>query len=341
MDAVQFPCRVWILGGLLLGCGALPDGDDNVRVNVEFGDDPAPEELMAQGHRLLKLGEHATAQNAFLGAASAAAERKDSATLAEALAESAAGSARAGEVQQAEKLLQAAEACEVAHDSRAWIRVLATRGYLLYLSGNEEGAAWAYEEAFSIATESGQFGQALASAHRLAVWSPPEQRSDWAREGILLARAQGELRWEARLEGVLGLSLERSGRTAESLQAQLRSRRLHYASGGDIDRLRADWVVGRAYRVDGRPQAALEWMSNVLGRAELRFAAKQDSESKVWVALAQRELALIEQSLGHEDLARMYERRADELLNPTGTFERLALNPRSWFQGLADWADGL
>lgn len=260
--------------------------------------------------------------------------------LAEALAESAAGRARAGQIEEAEKLLQAAELRAVPEDASAWARVRATRGLLLHLSGDPGGAAWAYGEAFTSAERSGQIGLALECSHRLALWSPEVEREQWAREGISLAQAYEEERWEALLHADLALALEFGGDTAGALQAQLRSRLLHYATGGGLERLRADWSVGRSYRLDGRPQAALEWLSNVVGRAERRMEALGDHESRLWTALAYGELGRVKRALGHMDQADLYSQRAEDLLDPVDGKGLLSLDPRNWLAGIASLADG-
>lgn len=330
---------IWVLLGAV-GCGSTPRpaASDAPAAGSEREGDPS--ELLEEGRRLLRSGRSAGAQRAFENAASSAASRQDTALLAEALAESAAGRARAGQLEEAEKLLQAGEARALPEDARAWARVRAARGLLLHLSGDSAGAAWAYGEAFTSAERSGQIGLALECAHRLALWSPEVEREEWAREGISLAQAYEEARWEALLQADLALAMESTGDTAGALQAQLRSRLLHYATGGDLERLRADWAVGRSYRIDGRPQAALEWMTNVLGRAELRMEALGDRESRLWTALANGELARVEQALGHSDQAELYATRAEDLLRPVGAGGLLSLDPRNWLSGIASLADG-
>ena len=75
--------------------------------------------------------------------------------------------------------------------------------------------------------------------------------------------------------------------------------------------------------------------------AELRREAQGDRESRLWVALANRELGLIKQALGHRDEARHYSSRADSLLRQLERGALISLDPRDWLGAVSNLADGL
>lgn len=325
---------------LVASCGTIPEVSVSGDPYQESISETDPEALLAEGRRRRSQGDSAWAQRAFELAATAAAQQDRVEVMVEALAEAAAGRARAGQLEEAEKFLQAAEAKALPSDVRGWVRVRATRGLLLHFAHNAEGVAWAYGEAFVTAEASAQIDAALECAHRLALWAPEAERESWAREGLALAEAYGEQRWAALMWGDLALVEERGGDTALALQAQLQARRLRYKLGDDRERLLADWAVGRAQRLDGRPQAALEWMTNVLGRAELRREALDDRDSMLWEALANRELASIELALGHAGQAELYADRSEALFGDLKGKPVLTLDPRDWLQSLASLAWG-
>ncbi|MFT7677773.1 MAG: hypothetical protein ACI8QC_001758 [Planctomycetota bacterium] len=338
MEPVQLPSSVWVIVCLVVSCSTIqevPIAGDPYQESIS-GTDPGA--LLEEGKQRRAQGDHAWAQRAFELAATAAAQQQKTGIMVEALAEAAAGRARAGQMEEAEKFLRTAEAKAVPEDVRAWVRVRATRGLLLHFAHNAEGVAWAYGEAFETAEASAQIDAALECAHRLALWAPEAEREAWAQEGLALAQAYGEQRWAALLWGDLALIEERRNNTAEALQYHLQARRLRYKLGDDRERLLADWAVGRAQRLDGRPQAALEWMTNVLGRAELRSEALEDRDSVFWEALSNRELATIEIALGHEDQAVLYAERAAALFKDLEGSTVLSLDPRDWLQSLASMA---
>lgn len=173
------------------------------------------------------------------------------------------------------------------------------------------------------------YSEAIDAAHHVALAGDLEQQITWAHRGIEAAERGDEKGWLAVLWNNLGATLEDAGRLDEALDAYMKARDYHYATGGPIQKLIADWAVGHTQRLRGDLSAAREWLRAALDAAEQLHAGGESTAALEWVAYGRHELGLVTLAEGDRAAALVELEEARTLWREAGL--------ESWKEGTADF----
>ena len=177
-----------------------------------------------------------------------------------------------------------------------WSRYLTVRGIYEREEGDDARAKTTFEELHDFCVARGLHRRAVDAVHHVAIVAPLEEQPAWNLKGIAAAEKIGDAGWLAVLWNNLGATYEELKQYDPMLGAYLKAREYHQASGGEIQKLIADWAVGHAYRLTGKTGQARETLERTLAWAE----RMKDAE---WTALCRKDLGQLLATLGEKERA--------------------------------------
>jgi tetratricopeptide (TPR) repeat protein len=177
-----------------------------------------------------------------------------------------------------------------------WSRYLTVRGIYEREERDKPRAKATFEELHDYCLARGLLRQAVDAVHHVAIVVPLEEQPTWNLKGIAAAEKIGDAGWLAVLWNNLGATYEELKQYDGMLAAYLKAREYHQASGGEIQKLIADWAVGHAYRLTGQMKQARELLEPTLAWAE----RMNDPE---WTALCRKDLGHALAALGEKEKA--------------------------------------
>jgi tetratricopeptide (TPR) repeat protein len=235
--------------------------------------------------------------------------------------------------------LERAEKLSVREEPLGYSRCRQVRGLFERSRGNQDLALEIFEDLYKYCRQQGLFERALSAAHHLALLAPLDGQVVWARRAIAAAEVAGNEAMLAILWNNLGLTYDRMLRPMEALTSYRRARIYHYRTGGEREKLIADWAVGRALRLAGRDREALLWLSDVALRSENRWQANPEVDEQLWRGYAHQELGELQAQLGliQEAIQSLEITRRSFLSLDAGTLEEGAFEAlMERIQGLAN-----
>ncbi len=208
----------------------------------------------------------------------------------EALAQVARCLSLAGKLEEGKGWLERAGRLATKDEPLGWSRYLGVRGIYEREGGDKSKAKATFEEMHAYCVEKGLHRRAVDAVHHIAIIVPPEEQPAWALKGIAAAEKLGDETWLAVLWNNLGSTYEELKKHDRMLEAYLKARDYHYKSGGDVQKLIADWAVGHAYRLTGKLKEARELLEKTLAWAERRHAKEPGAATIEWVGLCRKDL---------------------------------------------------
>lgn len=313
------PFSVLVVGaGFLLASGL---GD------ASSSDAPSAAGLLEAGRRDFDAQRFDDARASFVRAAEVAKAAGDASAEAEGLALAARTFVAAGRLDEARPWLdKAGKVADPAHPL-GWSTYLAVRARLHWKAKALAEASRDLEALYAFCVQKALHERAVDAANLMVLVGTPAQKVEWARRGIDAAEKGGLDRWLGPLWNNLGLAHEDAGRHGDAADAYLRAREAHWKTGGEAEKLAADWAVGHALRLKGDHAEAATWLRPVLAWAERRLAARSTPENAEWVGLASKDLGQLEAAAGRTADALALLRRAKELL---GAAKMADWDPKAW-----------
>lgn len=174
-----------------------------------------------------------------------------------------------------------------------WTRFLTVRGVFEREAGQQAAAKRTFLELLDYAEDRGLHDTAQDAIHHLAIATPLEEQIQWALRGIELAESSGEKRWLAVLWNNLGNSYEDAHKPKEALSAWLSARQYHYEVGTWLNKLIADWAVGRGYRLTLDLPAARQWIELCEDRFQRVHEVEPNETTTEWLGMCHWELGEI------------------------------------------------
>ncbi len=209
---------------------------------------------------------------------------------------------------------------------RAWIRLKLERGRVQNSSGDRQGSAQEFLQAFALASGSREDFLAVDAAHMMAIVAEADHKLDWNLRALELSRASKDPEardWQGSLLNNLAWALHDSGRLDEAL-ARFEEALAFRRSQGVPGAVRvAEWSVGKALRSLGRLVEALAIQERL---------AEDDADGFVFEELGECLLAL-----GRSSEARGFFAKAFDLLSKDAW---LSEREPERFARLASLADG-
>lgn len=280
-----------ILALLFLGACASPRANRSA---------PQPEDaatLLERGDGYFDRRDLDNATRLYELAVLAASGVSDTARYVEAASQAAVVHFLSGNPDKAKEWLTVATARVDRAHGEAWVRWLIARGVGERHDKYIERALATFEEAYDAAREDGMGVRAVQAAYWAAVTATDERAVRWCRRAIEVAPSLGQERLTATLWSQLAWMLEERGLYDDAVVAFQRARSETRVDDGR-GLLIADWSVGHALRLAGRPQEARPLMEDVSRRAERAYGLSRGPNAAEWVAHAQVELAELDALAG-------------------------------------------
>ena len=314
-----FSGGLWVLGICFSGCGASPEPASPPMAFERPAVSPNLE-LLRQGDQLFRQEKLLAARRAYAQAAEAAGPRF---IAVEACAQVARMDLELGQPNEGEPWLRMAMARARMEEPPGWSRLQQVLGIFERQGGQTDAALKRFIALYEYCVKYELYDRAVDAAQQ-AVLSTSSQETQivWSMKGIAAAEQGGMSAWLAATWDRKAVALEEEGRIDEVLLAREMARDYHYQSGGDLEKIRADWALGRAQRALGRLDEARETQEGVLLRAERVYAAQAGPEQAEWVGRAWWELGELDALEDEPDDAVENLTRARELLVEAGIESR-------------------
>lgn len=273
---------------------------------------------LVRGDEVLHAGNILAAEASYQRAVDAAVRERHNSNLVEALAQLAEVARLVGKLETAEDWLIDAEQRASDEEPLGWSRLLLVRAQVDRDAGRAGGASAVFASLFDYCVQHELFDRALDTAHRLVLRGDYHDKVAWAERGLALAEELGDERWQAVLWNNLGWAHNDAQERESALRAFLDAREFYQRTGTELQRLAADYSVGRAYRLVGDIDEALAWITPTYRQAEKRYANHANAKEARWFGLCQLELAELAALLGQRNEAVDSFRRAHALLTEAG-----------------------
>jgi len=293
--------------------------------------------LLSEADRTFNSRDYAGATDLYAALADKAEAEGDTVVLVQALAMTARGYLIQGKKEQGREWLQRAADLACSDEPSGWSRYLGVKGRFEWQDDKKDTATQTFESMYAYCMEHELYSRAIDAAHMVAITGAFEQQIEWAHRGIVAAEKGGEDGWLGPLWNNLGVTwwdraLETEGEDAlkyntEALECYLKARDYHWKTGGEINKLIADWAVGSAYRRAGEPQKAGAWLRPVLAWAERLYELDPTPENGEWIGWASFDLGMLAADAGESGRALELLTTAKELLDAVGIQE---WDPASW-----------
>lgn len=224
-----------------------------------------------------------------------------------------------GELEQGRPWIEGALRLAAPEDAPAWIRTQKVRGIFQREDGQAAAAVATFEALYEYRLAHDERAEALDAAHHVALAAPElATRERWSLATIELAKERGLDGWCAMVWNNLGWSYEEAGRLEDALAALEQARTYHYRSGGDHQKLVADYSVAHLLRRLGRDEEARALVEPTLAWAERRHAEAPTGDTAEWVGWCAREVGELEAAAGRPGEGLEWMRRAREHLVAAG-----------------------
>lgn len=271
-------------------------------------------ELLEQADATFSKREYAEATALFAKAAAAAEHEGNTQVLVESLAMTARGYLIREMKDEGRPWLARAEEKATADEPLGWSRYLGVRGRFEWQDDDKPTATATFREMYEYCLQHKLHDRAVDAAHMVAITGTPEQQIEWAVKGIRAAELGEMDGWLGPLWNNLGATHDDAGDYEKALDAYLKARHFHWKVGDELNKLAADWAVGKTYRRLGQHNKALAWLRPVLAWAERRHAEDPSTERGEWVGLACWDLGAIAAAKNQRDEATELLGRAHKLL---------------------------
>jgi tetratricopeptide (TPR) repeat protein len=290
--------------------------------------------LLENGDAAFNERRYEAATGLYVKAHEQAKKEGDRSLAAEAAAQAARGYLIRGKKEEGRPWL--AKAKEAADDSmpKAWSRYLGVRGRFEWKDEKLETATKTFEEMYAYCEKHGLHDRAVDAAHMVAITGTPEQQIEWARKGIAAAEKGKNDGWLGPLWNNLGYTYQERGEWKQALECYRKARHYHWKLGRELNKLAADWAVGKALRHTGEIEKAMCWLRPVLAWAERLYAEKPTESHAEWIGSACLELGFAQLDLYRKDHKneRLTEaikllRRALEIMDAAGMEK---WDPKGW-----------
>jgi tetratricopeptide (TPR) repeat protein len=210
-----------------------------------------------------------------------------------------------GELPAARTAIDAALAeAPVGLSARVVARLRQVEAIVTREEGQREAATDKFIALYDYCMQAELWDAAIDAAHHVAIAGDLEQQVAWAHKGIAAAEAGDKHGWLAVLWNNLGVTYEDLNQPADVLAAYEKAREYHYETGGPVQKLAADWAVGRAWRLNGDATEAQRWLERSLEAARARYADDPTPATAEWIAYGLQELARTARLAGEPDVAR-------------------------------------
>lgn len=220
-------------------------------------------------------------------------------------------------------------------------RVMLARGVRQWKSGATAQARATFEALVALCEDSELEVRAMQGASLCALVAEGKAQLDWSLRAIEICQGQEQPRWEGALWSNHGWMLEARGEFSDASRCFERARQLlSEGAASPMDRLQADWALGRSLRLEGQ----LAESRTLLEQADLRgrqlYAANPAARQAEWLGRAWWELGELEAMEGRDDRARALLQSARRKLLEAGAADaapellrrldgrRAALSPR-------------
>jgi tetratricopeptide (TPR) repeat protein len=252
----------------------------------------------------------------------------------EALAQVARCLSLTGKLEEGKGWLERARKAASKDEPPGWSRYLGVRGIFEREGGDRKTAQATFEEMHAYCVEKGLHRRAIDAVHHIALVAPVKEQPAWALKGIAAAEQLKDDASLAVLWNNLGSTYEELKRLDRMLEAYLRARDYHYKSGGDVQKLVADWAVGHGYRLNGKLEEARDLLEPTLAWAERRHGKEPGAATIEWVGLCRKDLGETLSGLGEKA-------RATELLKAARADLVKAGYEKSWPAALKEIDEAL
>ena len=307
---------VWALGLWLGGCSATPEPEPPAPATFERPAVSPNLELLRQGDKLFRQEKFLPARRVYARAAEAAGPRY---VAVEACAQVARMDLELGQPTEGEPWLRMAMARARMEEPPGWSRLQQVLGIYERQAGQVGAAVNRFTALYDYCLKYKLYDRAVDAAQQVILSSSTEKTQiAWSKKGIEAAELGGMSAWLAATWDRKAVGLEAEGRAEELLLAREMARNYHYERGGDLEKIRADWALGRAQRGTGRLEEARETQEGVLLRSERLYAVEPSAEHAEWIGRARWELGELDalEDEPEEGLANL--RRARERLVEAG-----------------------
>ena len=198
-------------------------------------------------------------------------------------------------------------------------RVMLARGVRQWKRGQPGEALDTFEALVELCGDNGLDVRAMQGASLCALVAEGEAQLDWSLKAIDICQGQEQPRWESALWSNHGWLLEARGEFSDASRCFERSRQLlSEGSASTMERLQADWSLGRSLRLSGQ----LAESRMLLEQADLRgrelYAANPAARQAEWLGRAWWELGELEAVEGRDDKARAFLQSARRKLLEAG-----------------------
>jgi tetratricopeptide (TPR) repeat protein len=234
--------------------------------------------------------KYADALKAYEGAARDAATEQNVRVAVEAHSQVARCHSLLHDLEEGRKWLARAKERASIDEPWGWSRYLGVRGILERESGDRTAAKATFEELYRYCIDKNLHARAVDAVHHLAIVVPPEEQPAWALKGIAAAEKLNNAAQLAVLWNNLGATYEDLKQYDAMLDAYRRARDYHYASGGPLQKLIADWAVGHAFRIKGELPRAREWLEKSLKQAEDLRRVDPAAPTAEWIGWSKKDL---------------------------------------------------
>jgi tetratricopeptide (TPR) repeat protein len=199
-------------------------------------------------------------------------------------------------------------------DPLGWSRYLGVRGRFEWQDDKRPTATATFREMYDFCLRHKLHDRAVDAAHMVAITGTPDEQVAWAEKGIQAAELGEMDGWLGPLWNNLGATHDDAGNYDKALEAYIKARHYHWKVGDELNKLAADWAVGKTYRRLGQHDKALQWLRPVLAWSERRYAEDPSAERGEWVGLACWDLGTIAAASGRRKEAAELLGRAHDLL---------------------------
>jgi tetratricopeptide (TPR) repeat protein len=248
--------------------------------------------LLKEADDLFFAGKRVEAFEKYRRAAEAAEKEGSRSAQVEALAQVARSFSLIGKLEEGRPWLERAAALAKAEDPLGWSRYLGVRGIFERESGDKARAKATFVEMHRYCVEKKLDRRALDALHHVAIVVPVEEQPEWALKGIAVAERLKDDSWLAVLWNNLGATYEDLKQYDQMMEAYLKARDYHHASGTLKHKMIADWTVGHAYRLLKKYPEAETWLRKTLPQAVELHAKEAQPWTAEWVGWCKNDLGL-------------------------------------------------
>jgi tetratricopeptide (TPR) repeat protein len=183
-------------------------------------------------------------------------------------------------------------------------RVMLARGIRQWKLGDSSAALGTFEALVRLSKETGLDVRAMQGASLGALVAEGEAQLDWNLKAIDICQGLEQPRWEGALWTNHGWLLEARGDFEDASRCFERARQLlAEGAASPMDLLQADWALGRALRLAGRPSEARALLEQADVRGRELYAANPTARQAEWLGRAWWELAELELAEGRDENA--------------------------------------